>query len=410
MDKLDAEEARKKRLRLALPMPWETGAAGLVLSGEWRNPAPAAQPLAASEERDDVFDLTVAEDSLNEVSDLVPTRRERIANPARLARGWHQTAADERGAAMLRLLDAVSACGRSSSLHCQLAELQQSAQAQRRLLEDAVADKATGTIFMRLGSFLQFARWKRSSIGSGPTAPFREPEVYRYLCFLREHGAKPTTAQRALESLRWCSTIFGVPECLDATQSVRCRGAAYSAAMSRDLANQAPILKVEELKAVEEGVTALKDPTSRAFCGFIAFLVHGRLRYSDGMRITTEPFINDYLGTDGALIEASAEFVKAKPAQRLRRMTLPVAGCAMGVSRSGWAWHWLTTRTELDMSSFDVLMPTPDAASEGFHARPLRSAEASLWLRELLSRMPPFWRGRHVRPSRKSGGGSWATM
>ena len=74
-------------------------------------------------------------------------------------------------------------------------------------ISDVFGPKSTGTTLKRTNAMWRFAQWlHQQSLGS----PFIQPEhvVYRYVCFLKESGAGPTTASHFLESLQFLNSLL----------------------------------------------------------------------------------------------------------------------------------------------------------------------------------------------------------
>lgn len=69
-----------------------------------------------------------------------------------------------------------------------------------RVLEDALSLKALGTCTKRLGDYLRFARWILKQGSGRPMAP-TESDCYRYITWLADSSAAPTTAQSFVKSV-----------------------------------------------------------------------------------------------------------------------------------------------------------------------------------------------------------------
>ena len=94
-----------------------------------------------------------------------------------------------------------------------------------RVLSDALANKATGTLMKRSSSLWRWATWVAES-GNGTCFRQAEDAVYRYLNHLRSTGAAPTVASHFLEALRFSDQSFKLSRMnLDSILSARIKGA-----------------------------------------------------------------------------------------------------------------------------------------------------------------------------------------
>ena len=81
------------------------------------------------------------------------------------------------------------------------------------------------------------------------------------------------------------------------------------------------------------------------FAGYICFLVHCRLRWSDGQHCIREPLLDV---TDGrGVLEAALYHHKTSKKRRTQIVRLlPVAGVVPGLSGLNWPEQWLQNRKE----------------------------------------------------------------
>eukprot|EP00971_Amphidinium_carterae_P180735 3584902-Amphidinium_carterae.1 len=66
------------------------------------------------------------------------------------------------------------------------------------------------------------------------------------------------------------------------------------------------------------------------------------------------------------------------------RVPLPVVALASGLLGRPWARKWLELRRLAGINALDFLMPVQAPDGKRFGHTPIRCAEASVWLRELL--------------------------
>ena len=163
-----------------------------------------------------------------------------------------------------------------------------------------------------------------------------ESSVYAYLSHLRREGAPRSRLGRLLEAIGFSKTLVGdVDEIL---RSPRVRGACAKS-------EPVPIRKKSPLE-VEEVVFLEKlaaDPLGSNDCivaGFVCFVLHCRLRWSDAMCALREPSL-DLKDGRGFL---DAELYSHKTIAAMQFRLLPVVGVLPGLSGLVWAEGWLACR------------------------------------------------------------------
>jgi hypothetical protein len=112
------------------------------------------------------------------------------------------------------------------------------------------------------------------------------------------------------------------------------------------------------------------------------FILHARLRYSDGQNVVGP------LRIEGDLLEAGVVKTKTSNRPGRRRRLLTVSACALGVSGLPWAQGWLEVREIMGigvLSEGTPLMPRP-LAGGAWGSQPLSAHFASVWLRRLLAK------------------------
>ena len=251
-----------------------------------------------------------------------------------------------------------------------------------QVLVDAFSGKAAATLKSRAASLLAFGRWRRSlTFGSSASIfPISEELAYEYVCELRCMKAAPSKSKRFLEALGFAKGLVGakVDEVLS---SSRVKGAASGTSASPPK-KKSPFT-VEQLLVLER-IAMYGQGQDAIFSGYICFLVHCRLRWSDGQHCIQEPVLDVH--EDRGFIEAALYHHKTARKRRTHVLRLlPVAGVIPGVSGQNWAVHWLQKRLESNLrgSMRQPMMPSP--CPDGTWAQqPLTSSEANLWLRELL--------------------------
>ena len=255
-----------------------------------------------------------------------------------------------------------------------------------QVVRDAFASKSTATLRSRSASLLAFGRWKKTVMASKPCSifPVTEMLAYEYLCDLRRMGAAASKGKRFLESLGFAKGLLGA-DVDKVLASARVKGAA-SATTAEPVKKKSPftveqVLVLERLAMFGHGQEAI-------FAGYLCFILHCRLRWSDGQHCIQEPKLDIHDGKgfiEAALYHHKTAFKRRSQVIRL----LPVAGVLPGLTGYDWATAWLTKRLDagLRASLKQPTMPAPLAAG-GWSGHPLSSSEASIWLREILQPWP----------------------
>ena len=262
-------------------------------------------------------------------------------------------------------------------------ELERSEDEIYEVLQDVFSRKATKTLRTRAASLLAFGRWKRiiSGVDGCGIFPISEELAYRYLCDLRRNNAAVSKRKRFLEAVGFSKGLLGA-DVEEVLNSARVSGVAHGGFMEKSRKKNP--LTTEQLITLENMATFSSGPSS-IFAGYMCFLVHCRLRWSDGQHCVTEPSLDI---TDGrGFLEASLYHHKTAMKRRTQMIRLlPVAGVLPGLSGQMWAVHWILKRRheKLSASMLEPTMPSP-IVTGGWNKLPLSSSEASIWLREILN-------------------------
>lgn len=256
-----------------------------------------------------------------------------------------------------------------------------------QIISDVFSGKSTSTLKSRSSSLLSFGRWKRAvnSDRIPGLFPITEQLAYEYLCELRRTKAAASKRSRFLEAVGFSKGLLGAD--VDAVlESARGRGVAFGTLFP--VTRKKNPLTVQQLVYLER--LAMDHPGPEGvFAGYICFLVHCRLRWSDGQHCVDEPTVDVYEGR--GFIEAALYHHKTAKKRRTQAgRLLPVAGVLPGLSGQLWTVAWLQNRKHLGLraSTESPTMPAPVAAG-GWTKGPLSASEASVWLREILMPCTP---------------------
>ena len=304
-----------------------------------------------------------------------------------LCKAWHDSRNEARAAALQSWKALILSSGRSTALGASImadieaAGGQESEELVFQSVRDAFAGKSVSTLRSRANSLLCYARFKATlSLNDiEPVFPMSEGSVYAYLSHLRREGAPRSRLGRMLEAIGFSKTLIGadVDEIL---RSPRIRGACARS-------EPVPVRKKSPL-SVEEVVFLEKlaaDPLGDADCiiaGFVCFVLHCRLRWSDAMCTLREPSIDVTEGR-GFL---DAELYSHKTIAAMQFRLLPVVGVLPGLSGLMWAEGWLQNRRRRGMQASREVPLQPAPMAWGAWAKvPFEACNGALWLREKLS-------------------------
>ena len=98
------------------------------------------------------------------------------------------------------------------------------------------------------------------------------------------------------------------------------------------------------------------------FAGYVCFIIHCRLRWSDGQHCINEPTLDIDPSSGRGFLEAALYHHKTANKQRAHVVRLlPVAAVIPGLTGYNWAEHWLKKRSDMDMkgSMRQPMMPAP---------------------------------------------------
>ena len=377
---IDSEARRLGAKRLRLQLPWEQNQWELAFTARRKSLIPAPDWVEFPTQ---MFDQATAV--------ARPVRLDRFNMKTHLSEVSWVAAEDRKHNLALQcwkviVLDSTShtALGRTL-MHC--IEVGKSEDYVWQVIADAFSQKASSTLRSRAASLLAFGRWRKASfIGElNSVFPISETLAYEYLCDLRRLHAAPSKGKRFLESIGFAKGLVGAE--VDAIlSSARVRGAAMGAATTPPK-KRAPFTLLQ-LTILERMAFYGTGPES-IFAGYICFLVHCRLRWSDGQHCIREPLLDV---TDGrGFLEAALYHHKTSKKRRTQIVRLlPVAGVVPGLSGLNWSEQWLHNRKEagLEASMANPTMPAP-VADGSWSKPPLTASEGSVWLREILHSSSP---------------------
>ena len=248
---------------------------------------------------------------------------------------------------------------------------------------DALAGKATSTVHARAGPLLRFwAYCRRAGIDAWPA---QEHAIYLYM--KTEKCAAPTSFKSLMLSISFAFHMFGLGGAEQVLGSGRIKGLAAAHYADRRKVLQRPPLTVRQLLQLEDIVQDSNRATvDRVAAGFFLTLVYGRLRYSDGLSVTSLAL--DVHEVDGKIIgymEGQAERCKTSVTLQKKVRFLPMVIPLRSVGDTNWPITWLELRASegLKCGAGWPLLPTPIRGGRWMQ-KPLTVSLAGDWLRSLL--------------------------
>ena len=282
-------EMSAKRRRMNIPkLPWETGTMNLVFSkrpvlGERDWSCSGVLLLAADTDVSTADEMPgIAPEELGRVASVFAKKLIRMKAPA--------SEEQIRAAALKRLKVLICLDPTATKLGMSLLDKMRDLCEDEIVvasISDAFRSNASQTLIKRAGSLERFARW---SFEQDSPSPFRagELEIYRYLCHLRDTGAKPTSANHFLQAWRFAhGALHLLHSPPSEVISTRCEGASRDQyLMTAPLKQKSPFSRLQvtslELQAVET-----VDTKVVCVLGQILFCLHASCRWSDSQRIVS---------------------------------------------------------------------------------------------------------------------------
>ena len=219
--------------------------------------------------------------------------------------------------------------------------------------------------------------------------------------------APATRGQKYREAVAFAYGTIGGDGCLEVMRSVRCQGASAGLLDSKRPVEQRDAFSVPQVEAFENGVFDLDSPHDRIMSGNTSALLHIRGRFSDVYHCASEPFLDVSEGK--GYFEIPVTDTKVTRRAKIRKV-LPMVGHAYGLCGRPWAEEWLRLRRLHGLNAAGGPLITAIRSSGEWTTARMRSSEATLWMRIILSKMQdlriardPFSAPCKVEPNQKFG-------
>lgn len=249
-------------------------------------------------------------------------------------------------------------------------------------ITDVFGPKSTGTILKRTNAMWRFSQWLHSQqLGS----PFLQPEsvIYKYVCFLKESQAGPTTASHFLEALHFFNGLLGFEMVnISDIMSARVKGSAHIQFVAKRIRKPAEVLTQSEVQELETIVLTASELHLVVLAGHFLFCIFAAARWYDSMNVEGL-HISSYRGI--WLIEAETRKHKTSTAKQMQTELLPFTALGRAFSTQPWVERWVSTRDRMGLNDMKPFLPSWSEVKQTWTAHSMTSAEASSWLPELLA-------------------------
>ena len=254
-------------------------------------------------------------------------------------------------------------------------------------IHDALGNKSSSTLHARAGPLLRYIKFYADR--GIPSLPLEEYRVYDFVKAMQETA--PSFPRSFLLSVSFATHILGLIGGAAVCDSKRIDGAVKMHYEQRAKVRQRSPLTVTQIKVLEHVVTNLaKSVYDRIMAGYFLMLVYGRLRFSDGQRITGMKL--EMVHVDNELVgflECAAERKKTSVSLERKVRFLPIAVPVQSLTSPPWLPVWDQLRNDQGLTSSGhtsnvyPIMPAP-AAGGGWSQAALGVTPAGEWLRNLL--------------------------
>lgn len=250
-----------------------------------------------------------------------------------------------------------------------------------RSITDALAAKSTATLYKRARSMGALFTWIRSH-GLGTGLDFKEPQLYEFLCVMRESSRGATSGEALLQAIRFFHSLFGLRHFNPSNATARIKGVSHAMFVTKRSLQQARALYVTELRALERIVLHDDNPHLIIIAGYLLFCVMAVCRFSDamyvkGFRLSKHQSI--------VLLEAGTSVHKAAHTKEKKTMLLPLVALGVVLEKTSWAERWMEFRNRCLKPGHSYSLPAYSESNSEWLSRPITTGEGVLWLKDLVS-------------------------
>ena len=367
-----------QKLQEASKQPWEKGVMAQICgASQPRLPMPW-HALPSVGRRDSLIGATPLEEPPEEKALRTPFHYRRLLT-TRLA----QTDDQLRAKALRRLRDLVLVAPDQSGLGRALLDVSGQLPGEDRIssvFADAFRSRATSPLVKRSIDYYKMAVWVDQQLDLRPMQVSGNV-VYQYLSFLRESGSAPTLTDATVKAVWFMHSTAGFLGFHADMFSLRITGVCRDMFMRRRTLKQAPAFPAQVVRALEEYALLTKNVVDTRFVNFILFCIFSSCRVGDASK-TTEVTFSQF--QEVCLVEAATTEAKNNATMERRRMLLPFTAVGWGVYPNPWS---IKRKMQLEAERHVTIMPAFPEVSGSFLDRRLTTAEANMWLKEILMRV-----------------------
>ena len=367
-----------KKPQEALKQPWERGVMAQICgTSQPKLPMPWLT-LPSVGRRDSLIGSTPLEEPPEKKALRTPFHFRRLLT-TRLA----QTDDQLRAKALRRLRDLILVAPDQSRLGRALLDVSGQLTGEDRIsstFADAFRSRATSTLVKRSMDYYKLAVWMDRQLDLRPMQ-VSENVIYQYLSFLRESGSAPTLADATVKAVWFMHSTAGLIDFHADMFSSRITGVCRDMFMRKRILKQAPAFPARVVRALEEYALQTRSAVDSRFVNFILFCIFSSCRVGDASKITEVTFSQFQ---EVYLVEAATTEAKNTATMERRRMLLPFTAVGWGVYPNPWSIKW---KMQLESEKYATIMPAFSEVSGRFLDRRLTTAEANMWLKEILMRV-----------------------
>lgn len=270
---------------------------------------------------------------------------------AKLVGAWDWPAALEskRQKALDKWLTLLELCDHGSAVGDQMhavMEAGRKAEEARDVLVFAASPKSTATLEKRARDLCKVVTWMQSNFKKIVLPPSAE-DVVEYLQEALASGGSSSRGHTCVEALNFLAHTFGVRGAAEVAEDPVVRGAAHQLRLRKRSLVQAPPLKVDRARVLEDVAATSEDQYEAAIAGHVCFLLYACARWSDGQRVVRLYLDENEHG--GGYLEADSAGTKTSKTAEDKRKMLPLVAPLNGVSGAAWGRAWLARRRELGL-------------------------------------------------------------
>ena len=254
-------------------------------------------------------------------------------------------------------------------------------------ISDCLGSKSSSTLHSRAGPLLRFLKFCADR--DLRAFPLEECRIYDYVKSVADTA--PSYPRSFMLSVSFATHVLGLLGGLEVCSSKRIDGAVKVHYEKRAKVRQRPPLTIDQVKTLERVVTSSnKSVYDRVMAGYFLMLLYGRLRFSDGQRITGMRLELVHVDSKPVgFLECAAERTKTSISLERKVRYLPIAIPVQCLTEPAWLPIWDKLRADQGLmasgktgGNFPV-MPSP-AIGGGWSQAQLNVTPAGEWLRNLL--------------------------